>query len=187
MSDTREKLSGATIGLHWIIAIGMIGMVAFGLYIDDLPRGESKSALVQIHKSIGVVILVLATWRLWRRVRIGMPPHVGMLTVLEETTAKITHAFLLFATLAMPLSGIALSIGSARPINIFGLPFIPQILATKNEALASAAGGTHAILGKVIIAAIVLHIIGALKHSLADKDGTMKRMLGQRVTPAQKA
>ena len=187
MLDSREKLSGATVGLHWLIAIAMIAMVAFGLILEDMPRSDGKSALIQIHKSIGVIVLAVASWRLVRRVRIGMPPHVGTLTALEETLAKITHSFLLFATLALPLSGIVYSIGSARPISIFGVPFIPQLLAQKNELLATIGKGSHAILGKLIIVAIILHVVGALKHAIADKDGTMKRMLGQRVTPTSEA
>ena len=187
MTDTREKLSGLSIGLHWLIAFAMIGMVAFGLVLEDMPRSDGKSALIQIHKSIGVMVLAAALWRATRRLRIGMPPHVGHYTALEQTAARITHGFLLLSTLLLPLSGMIYSIGSARPIGIFGIPFIPQLLVTKNELIASIGKGSHAILGKLIIVAILLHVAGALKHSLADRDGTMKRMLGAKVAPAKEA
>ena len=38
MKDTREQLSAMTVGLHWLIAAAIIGMLAFGLYIDGLER-----------------------------------------------------------------------------------------------------------------------------------------------------
>jgi cytochrome b561 len=187
MSDTREKLSGLSVGLHWIIALAMIGMVAFGLILEEMPRSDGKSALVQLHKSIGVTVLGLALVRLFWRVRQGMPAHVGVYTALEQTLAKVTHAFLLLATLLLPLSGLLASIGNARAVSLFGMPFIPQLLAQKNELLAKIGGASHAILGKLIIAAILLHVIGAVKHHLVDRDGTLRRMLGARVTPTSHA
>ncbi len=36
----------------------------------------------------------------------------------------------------------------------------------------------------VLIGAILLHLVGALKHHLVDKDGTLRRMLGAEVPAA---
>lgn len=187
MSDTREKLSGTSVGLHWLIAVAMIAMLAFGLVLEDMPRSDGKSALIQIHKSIGVIVLFAALWRIVWRARQGMPAHVADYTALELKLARLTHAFLLAATVLLPLSGILLSVGSARPIAIFGIPFVPQLLAEKNELLAQAGHVGHAVLGKLVIAAIVLHVVGALKHHLVDRDGSLRRMLGARVTPSSHA
>ncbi|MGL1503042.1 cytochrome b, partial [Vibrio parahaemolyticus] len=76
---------------------------------------------------------------------------VGHYAAWETALAKGVHIFLLFATLALPISGILFSIGSARSIELFGIPSIPQILAQKDPTLASIAQGTHAILGKLIL------------------------------------
>ena len=46
MKDTFEKFSLTTVSLHWIIAIGMIAMLAFGLYLEDLPRSPEKGELL---------------------------------------------------------------------------------------------------------------------------------------------
>lgn len=187
MVDSRERLSGVTITLHWLIALAMIAMVVFGLILEDMPRSDGKSALIQIHKSIGVIVLVFAVARLFWRAKQGMPAHVGIYSSIEQKLAKITHATLLASTLLLPLSGILLSVGSARPINIFGIPFVPQLLAEKNELLAQIGHAGHSILGKLLIAAVVLHIAGAAKHHLVDRDGTLRRMLGARVTPGSHA
>lgn len=187
MPDTREKLSTVSVALHWIVAAAMIALVAFGLYLESLPRSDSKSALIQIHKSLGVIVLMLASVRLVWRIRRGMPQHVGAYTALERMLAGITHGVLLLATLLMPLSGILLSVANARPVAIFGLPFIPQILAEKNEAMVKVAAAMHGLGGKLVILFVILHVAGAMKHHLVDRDGTLKRMLGQRVTPASHA
>jgi cytochrome b561 len=54
--SNTAKLSGMTIGLHWLLAIAMIGMLAFGC-LEDMPKGEAKSALIWWHKGLGVCAL----------------------------------------------------------------------------------------------------------------------------------
>jgi cytochrome b561 len=190
--DTREQLSPVSIGLHWLIGLTMIGMVIFGLVLEEMHPSDatgkaSKSYLVGLHTSIGVLVLAFATWRLARRIRLGLPEHVGVYKAWEQTLSKVIHYFLLFATLAMPISGIVMTIGRARSVDVFGLPLIPKLLAEKNVLLTNAGGGTHAILGKLILLALALHIAGALKHHIMDRDGTLRRMMGARVEPSKHA
>ena len=187
MSDTREKLSPVSVGLHWVIGLTMIGMVIFGLILADLPKTyprPDKIFLINLHKSIGMLVLVLAAWRLVRRMRLGLPGHVGTYTAWEQHLAKTVHVLLLFATLALPLTGILYTIESARSIEVFGIPVIPRLLAEKNALLAGWSLGAHEIIGKFLLLVVALHIAGALKHHVMDKDGTLKRMLGARVEPA---
>ena len=47
-----------------------------------------------------------------------------------------------------------------------------------NKTLAGFSHETHEIVGNVMIVAIGLHLIGALKHHIIDKDGTLRRMFG---------
>jgi cytochrome b561 len=185
--DTREQLSPLSIGLHWLIGLTMIGMVIFGLVLEDMPKGETKSALLALHKSIGVIVLVFASWRLARRIRLGLPEHVGIYKAWELSLAKAVHYFLLFATLALPISGILMTVANTRAISVFGVTVIPQLFAQKNELLAKIGGATHSVMGKLILLAIALHIAGALKHHIMDSDGTLRRMLGARVEPSRHA
>ena len=52
------------------------------------------------------------------------------------------------------------------------LPFIP-----KNTSLEHAFGAVHIIAGKLLIGALVLHVAGAVKHHVIDRDSTLRRML----------
>lgn len=192
MIDTREKLSALSIGLHWLIGLTMIGMVVFGMIIADMPTPDAaskaaKGFYIGIHKSIGVLVLVFAAWRLWRRMRQGLPQHVGNYKAWEQSLAKFVHYFLLFATLALPLSGILYSIGSARSVDVFGVTVIPKLLTEKHALLASVSRETHGIMGKLLLLAVAFHIAGALKHHIVDRDGTLRRMLGARVEPNKHA
>jgi len=188
MADTREKLSTTTVALHWLIGLTIIAMVLFGLYIGSIHCGDdtvckaSKSTLTALHKSIGMLVLVFASWRLLRRLAIGLPPHVGVYAAWENVLATLTHIVLLAATLALPLSGIAYSLTSGFPVAVFGIPVIPKLME-RDKPWADFLHESHETLGWILLGVIALHIAGALKHSIIDGDGTMKRMLGARVEP----
>ncbi|TKZ22066.1 hypothetical protein FAP39_02380 [Shimia litoralis] len=53
---------------HWFIGFGMIGMLAFGIYLEKFaPDGPDKGALIGTHKAIGVLLLILGVWRVGYR------------------------------------------------------------------------------------------------------------------------
>lgn len=54
MRDTRDKLSGTTVVLHWLIAAAIIGNPAFGFIIGGMPRGDAKG------RNIGLQLLFSA-------------------------------------------------------------------------------------------------------------------------------
>jgi len=181
-SDTREQLTAASVALHWLVALAVIAMLGFGVYLSQIERGDAKSALIQIHKSFGALVLFLVMARVWWRVRQGPLQPVGDHAKWEQRLAKASHTFLLFATVAMPLTGFVRSIGRGRSIDIFGMPFIPQLLAEKNDMISAAGSLAHEVIAYATIAVLALHATAALKHQLIDRDGTLWRMLGRRVT-----
>ena len=91
MKDTREELSTLTVGLHWLVAAAIIGMLAFGLYIDSLERSPERGALMDLHKSIGVTILALACLRILWRWRNGMPVMLGRAPRWHKVAAHAVH------------------------------------------------------------------------------------------------
>lgn len=183
MRDTREKLSGTTVALHWLIAAAIIGQIIGGLYVDDLPRGDTKNALIALHKSIGMLILLFALWRLGWRASQGLLAPVGEMPAWQSALHKLTLAALLLGTVALPLSGIYFSISAGYPVAVFGIPVIPKILSGDSVTKAGYdfAFQIHSTLGFLLIGFVTLHVAGALKHHLIDHDGTLRRMLGARV------
>ena len=161
---------------HWIAAFVMIGMIAFGLYMEDLPK-ESRAALMGIHKGIGFLFLFFALWRVGLRVAKGFPPALGNMPNWQETAAKAMHWALLAGILIMPVSGVLMSLYSNHSIDVFGLFTIPA--QGKIEAISGPAHLAHGLAGKVLIALIVVHVVAALKHHIIDKDATLARMTGR--------
>ncbi len=179
MKDSINKLSGITIGLHWLIALAMIGMIAFGIYLDEMPRGPEKGELMGIHKSVGFIVLVLAVLRSVWRLANGMPKALSVVPAWQSILATLSHWLLLLGTLLMPISGLMMSVGGGRAVEVFGFEVYPA--GEKIEWMGGLGHDMHGIIANVLIGLIVLHILGALKHHLIDKDGTLSRMKGKHV------
>ncbi|MEQ1709925.1 MAG: cytochrome b [Hyphomicrobium sp.] len=172
-------LSRTTIVLHWLSAFGIILMIGIGLYVGAMPRGPAKVAMIQTHKSVGVIVLVVLLARIGWRLREGWPMAATRLSDGEARLARVVHWFLLVAPIAMIASGIVRSLAYARSVDVFGVTVIPRLMTEKNEALNEAAGAVHDMLALILIAVIAAHVVGALRHHFIKRDPTLWRMLGQ--------
>lgn len=175
--ENIRKLSGTTISLHWLIAIGMIGSLIFGLYVEDLPSTPDSGELIGLHKSLGLLVLLFALIRLWNTTKTGFPAPLSVATKRQQKMAKAVHLLLLAGTILMPLSGILMSVGGGYPVGFFGIGIIPA--QEENELLSQLGHITHGLGGNIIIATIILHTAAAIKHSVIDKDGTLRRITGR--------
>lgn len=165
--------------LHWFIALGVIAMMPLGILAEEMEKGATRDLVFNTHMALGLAILVLATWRLGRRLAEGFPRPIGRYPVYERALAHLTHTLLLAITVLAPISGVARIIGRGRPLAVFGVTLLPA--GPGNEAAAAIARAFHSgpvlILGLGLL--IVLHVIGAMKHHLVDRDATLARMVGR--------
>ena len=90
----------------------------------------------------------------------------------------------------MPISGLMASVLGGHGLSVFGVEVFapnfsvddPEKTLPINYELSKAGAAIHFYLGYTVIVALLLHIAGALKHHLVDKDGTLKRMLGKTIS-----
>ena len=97
------------------------------------------------------------------------------MTMNSSFESRSTSTKCLRFLIAMPLTGY---LGSS--FNKFGTRFwgIPLPMWGWDDAgLRSLFFGIHEVSAWVLIALILLHVAGALKHQLVDRDGLMSRML----------
>ena len=183
MKDTLQKLSTTTVFLHWIVALFMIVLMGVGWYM-----AETKTyALYGLHKSFGVVIAVFVLWRVIHRLINGMPKPLGQQGAGLNALASLVHWVLLIGTVLFPLSGMMMSVMGGHGLQLFGLELIANNPDLANPGknlpldgdMARNARQVHGLLLWVMLTAIVLHVAGALKHHLVDKDGTLKRIMGK--------
>ncbi len=185
MSLMKHRYSAVAIALHWILAIAILGMIALGWYMGDLPNtAANKGDLYQLHKSIGVSILVLTVARiLWRIM--NKPPEEVPMEHTQAMIAKAVHVGFYALMILMPLTGWILVSASTSgfPTVIFNtfpwphLPFLPDLSTDTKHALHPILENAHGKLAWVAIVLLGLHVAGALKHQFMDKDGLMARML----------
>lgn len=176
MKDTAERFSHITISLHWLIGLSIIGLLGVGIYME---RTEAF-ALYPIHKSVGVIIFVFILIRaVWRLIN-GWPVPAGNHQGWEIALSKASHWVLLIGSILMPVTGMTMSGAGGHGIAVFGLTLLAKS-EDKNEMLAGLAHQAHWIIGYILVATVLLHIAGALKHHVLDGDGTLRRMLGARV------
>ncbi len=74
----------------------------------------------------------------------------------------------------MPLSGYVMSSASGKKIKYF---FHIPLLINQNKDLANTANQLHSMLAYFMVLFIILHILGALKHTFIDKQNIFKRMI----------
>ena len=178
--NTTRRWGVPAIGLHWLVALLVIGMLIVGFsmvrfYEDDLAR---KFELYQLHKSFGFTVFCLAALRLGWRALNPTPALPDTLKPYERVLARVTHWGLYVLLAALPISGWLMS--SASPLGIttrvFDLFALPNAVSP-DQALFDLLHEVHEILAFVLAGLLVLHVAAAFKHHFVLKDDTLKRML----------
>ena len=174
--NRKPPLSWQTIALHWITGSTFIAIFIIGLYMVDLPRGPEKGEWVRLHQSIGPLFLIIASIRLFWRIKEGSINPLSVIPQWQEKLSHFIHVLLLASTIIMPISGIAMTIGGGRDLKIF--EWVILTAENKIPLLQDLGYLTHQITANIIIIALIFHIIGALKHQILNKDHTLSRMFG---------
>lgn len=176
LKNTPDRYGFVTKMFHWIMAILIIMMLVMGLVMEDIEVLADKLWVYNLHKSLGVTILALATLRVIWHLISKTPAFVGGLKDWEKCAAKAVHYFLYFAMFAMPLSGWLMSSAGGRPVSVFGLFTLPDLIEASKD-MRHLTGDVHEYIAYALIAAIGAHFGAALKHHFIAKDRTLRRML----------
>ena len=182
----RTRYDSVAMTLHWLIAAAVLTNIALGLYMGDLPRSDPmKFAIIQLHKSIGLTVLVLTLMRIaWRLMHPFLPLPEDMPRALKFL-ARTTHILLYTLLLALPLTGwmIVSSSPLGLPTSYFGLfdwPhlwFLADMTRESKKIMVETFEDTHVFLAWIMICLVPLHIAGALYHQFVRRDSVLKRML----------
>jgi cytochrome b561 len=159
---------------HWIMAVIIIFNFILALILDDFPKGPMRSFLFSIHKSTGILVIILLIPRLlWRLVN-TVPVSLGNVKTLNKLS-KYVHYFFYFILLVVVLSGWTYSSARSGPFEVFGL-FTAPALIENNQVVASIAKEIHGISVYIFITVLGIHVLASLLHHYIFKDKTLKRM-----------
>ena len=178
--------SGATTGyaalsrwLHWGMAVLIIGMVFVGTAMVDSVATWQPTA-VQLHKWLGLSLLVLVALRLWQRLRHPAPPLPADLPRLQALGARGAHVALYALMIAMPLVGWAMQGAAGTPVVLPGGWVLPALVAP-DLATYGLLRDAHAVLAYALFALVLLHAGAGLYHGLVRRDGVLESMTGAAV------
>jgi cytochrome b561 len=181
----RSAYSAVAIGFHWLIAALIATNIGLAWYFGTL-KGAAAIPLIQVHKSIGITVLILTLARIGWRFTSRPPPLPATMKRWELWAARASHFVFYLLMLGLPLSGWAMTSASplikTHPITLFGVvpwPAIPFPGASSDTLhdIRHTLGLTHLLLGYVAYATIAIHVAAALKHQLIDRDDVLSRML----------
>jgi len=162
--------------LHWVIALLIFTTFPLGVYMHDLPLSPDMLRLFSYHKWIGVTIFMLAVLRiLWRTTHLP-PPLPAAMPTWEKLAAKVVHYLLYTLIFAIPLSGWLMSSAKGVQTVWFGVLPLPD-LVSKNKELGELLQEVHESLNFLMLALVIAHIGGAIKHHFIEHDDILARML----------
>jgi len=164
---------------HWAMALLIICMIGFGVYIADFIGEDSTNryTLFDLHKSFGVLALILIAFRIINRF-INHPPALPQtIKNYEKILAHLGHFGLYALMLIVPLSGYLMSNSYGFEVKFFGilLPFITSL----NIDNAKIFSEVHEISAYILAGLIAIHIIAVVKHRFFDQkeNDVLNRML----------
>jgi cytochrome b561 len=184
LNSTPYRWGAVARAFHWLTAIGVIALIAVGLWMTGLPTGIAKINIYALHKSFGITLLGLAVLRLLWRLLDDRPLAPAGQPRWQQRAAGATHVLLYFLLIAMPLSGWLYNSAAGFPLRWFKLVNLPH-LVDSDPALKELAHQAHEFGAWLLIALLALHVAAALKHHFVDRDDTLNAMLGRRAKDSE--
>jgi len=179
-----DKYTKPAIVFHWTIGVLIIVNVVMIWLIDQFPAGWERPT-INLHKSIGLTVLGLALMRILWRVTHAPPPDLPA-AKWQHALAHLAHFGLYVIIIGLPLTGYmhdsAFKLAPEHPLRWFGLfdvPRIDWIMATAQpdkQRLHDLFFAWHSLFSWALYGLFALHVAGALKHQLIDKQRELQRM-----------
>lgn len=169
------RYTRVAIGLHWVLAALILGQIAFGWYLQSVPRKTpDRTVYVNLHKSTGLTLALLVLARLGWRLTHKAPALPATLPAWQRTAARASHFALYACMLVMPAAGYLASNFSKFGVNYFNAILLPP-WGVDDRRLYAVFNTTHLLTSYVFVALIALHVFSALRH-LYLRDGVFYRM-----------
>jgi cytochrome b561 len=172
---TDARYTGAAIALHWIVAVAVVALIAWGWWMQTIPKdpvGPRVDAF-NLHKSFGLLVLGLMVLRLaWRAAH--APPRLIDQPLWQVRVSKIVHWLLYLSLFVQPVSGYLGSAFSGYPVKWFGV--VLPAWAPKSIAAKDAMSAIHAVNGWVLTILIAIHVAAAARHLFIERDSVVSRM-----------
>ncbi|PVY70682.1 cytochrome b561 [Tamilnaduibacter salinus] len=178
--NTTERYGWVSAGLHWLIAIVVVGLFWLGWWMVDLSYYDDWYTLApHIHRSVGILLIAAMILRLLWRWLSPPPPALASHSRFERAAAHMAHGLLYVLIFVAGITGYLISTADGSGIDVFDWFTVPSVTG-EVKRMEDWAGSVHYWVTWAIIALAVVHALGAVKHHVVDRDETLRRMLGLR-------
>lgn len=176
LANTRTAYGWAAIGLHWISALGVTALYFLGERMEEAPDRAAKLAAQQVHVSVAILLFAFLLARLVWSASQPAPAPLEQNLWLRRLARAVQGLFLLMIAVLLITGPVAVWSGG-RPIMVFDWFALPSPFPTRIEWLHELCEEVHGAATKLFWPLIALHVAGALKHMILDRDRTVPRML----------
>ena len=166
-NTTPERYHPLLVFLHWLIALLVFAALAAGIFLKGLPNTPSKLVPLDIHMTLGTLILFLMIARLYTRYMTKRPAAVDSGSSLINKLAGLVHALLYVTVVAMAIAGMGIASqaglntpGASLPVDFFAFP----------------ARYGHKYIAIFLSVLIIVHVGGWAYHQFVKKDKLLSRM-----------
>ena len=176
--NTRQAYGWIAIVLHWISAAGVTALYFLGERMEEATSRAEKMDAQTTHVSVGLLLIsFLAARLIWS----FSQPHPESLerNPWLRRAAIAAHLGLLMMVLALIVSGPLTVLSAGRAVAIFDGFSIPNPVG-RIGWLHEGGEIVHKAAAKLFWPLVGLHVAGALKHLVVDRDRTLARMLRAR-------
>jgi len=161
--------------LHWLLALLLLGQLIFGWWLEAVPRNTPlRGYVVNLHKSVGIVIGLLVLARLVWRLSHAAPTLPDFVPRWQRRLAAVSHRLLYGLMLLVPLAGYLASNFSKYGVKFFNTVLLPP-WAPEDKQLYTLLNQTHQVAVLLLVILVAVHVGAALVHALR-RDGIFSRI-----------
>lgn len=179
IKDTRTRFGLVSVVLHWYIALTILFLLLSGTSIHFVPPQGPLRPLRQDltwwHMSFAVSAALFVIFRIVWRVHYGKPKTHTQHWLLRSI-ADAVWILLLVAMASQVITGPSRQLTRPEDVQWFGITVIPAKQWMAGD-WTNFLRRLHFIGAMTIAGLVTLHIGGALKHLLIDRDGVVQKML----------
>lgn len=162
--------------LHWTIVGLLTAQYITAVLLPHIGRNTPMTTMINLHFSIGVIIVGVMLVRLMQRWRDPVPLDAAHAPPWELKLARGTHLAFYFVLLLVPFLGWASASAHNLPVSLFGVIPLPA-LAPPKARWALTAGDIHTWIMWGLLGLVALHVVAALFHYYVRKDRVLQSML----------
>lgn len=173
---------------HWASAILIVGSAAVVLSREIIEHQPTRQILLELHRQLGLLILVGLIGRLVTRFRLGLADHASNLGRATRAAAQLAHWAMYGVIACITLIGWALTNAHAIQLRLLEIIPLPNLVAADSD-LADTLSDWHVYAAWTLLGFVVLHVSAALWHHFRLRDHVLVAMLpgGANVAQTQEA